>query len=392
MQRLISCPARALIFIHSSGTSGIGRNLYSFLLGLDRKRLLPDFICPQEGPLADQLRQLGIKIIPFEPGKLRNPLYLAVLWKRLAKEKYHILHIHSGQWSAFWKTMGRLLGIPVIIYTEHIFGQTHSWIKNKAALFFHNLSHPLFNSMVDKIIAVSNDTRRCFIERQGVSPDKVVTVYNCVDTVAIEERSACSIAARDELGIRPGCHAVGIFGRLAPEKEHRIFVLAASEALKTFPDTKFVIVGEGPERQNIESLVNKLGIGDKVILIGFREEPYGIMACMDITVLPSHGEGSPNVILESMAMFKPVVASDIPAVREIIKDGVNGMLFPVGDYKTLAEKICLLLRDDGLRKRLGEAGHKTVKEGFSVPTMTLKVLDVYFSALAEKGYRVSVKK
>lgn len=389
MQRLITLPVKALVFIHNSGISGPGRNICSFLREAGRDKIITDFICPAEGPFADELRGMGIKIIPFEPERLRNPFYLSGLWRMIAKEHYHILHIHSGQWSAFWKVMGRSLGIPVVIYTEHIFGETHSWIKNRFALFFHNLAHPFINGMVDKVIAVSDDTRRCFIERQGVSPDKVTVVHNCVDIAAIDKRSACIYDTKEELGICSGGHAVGIFGRLAPEKEHRVFILAANEVLEKFPGTKFAIVGEGPERQHIERLVKELGIADKVVLTGFREHPYGIMACMDMTVLPSRGEGSPNVILESMAMSKPVIASDIPAVREIITDGVNGVLFPVGNHKTLAEKMSMLLRDEGLRKKLGEAGRRTAKDNFSVSVMTRRLLDVYFSALAAKGYKTA---
>ncbi len=391
MKRAIMDKIRVLQFIHSSGVTGPGRIVYGLADNLKRDEFSCDVVCPDRGPLADDLRTLGTRIIPFKPEELKSLRGIINLAGILKNGNYHILHIHSGQYSALWKLLGRITGVPAIIYTEHVEGADHAWIQGRFAKRLHLLSHPVSNMMVDKVIAVSNQTRGVFIERQGMPPEKTAVVYNGVYTGILKGGAVDSGAIRKKFGVPSDAVLIGTVARLVPDKGHRFLVLAAREIVKERHDVRFIIVGEGPERGNIELLIEHNGLKDYFTITGFRPDAYRIMDCMDIIAQPSvkSSESFGLTVVEAMAKAKPVVASDIGCFREIIEDGVDGLLFISENPESLKDKIMLLLKDKDLRAKVGEAAGYKARSNFDITITAEKTGNLYREVLAAKGFVIN---
>jgi len=388
MFKIITGPIKVLQLIHSSSLTGPGRSVYSLANNLDRKQFLTDVYAPRHGYLYDELTKSGIRILPLAPKNIWGPKSILKMYSILRKERYHIFHVHSGQLNVLSKFMGMLLGIPVIIFTEHITADRHVWIKGKASLFTHLLFHRLSNAMIDRIISVSDMTRSSFIKRQKINPRLISTIYPGLDLGELERLVTDTSEMRQTWAIPQGVPIVGMVARLNPEKGHRIFILAAKEVLKIIPDARFLIVGEGRERRNIDDLIEKLGLKRNFILTGLQDNIYKFVDIMDIVIQPSLAESESFglSIVEAMARQRAVIASDIGCFREIIIDNENGLLFPAGDYFKLAEKIIALLNDRQLIKSIGMSGQRTAANKFEIGIMIKKTQNLYKEALLEKGF------
>jgi 2-polyprenyl-3-methyl-5-hydroxy-6-metoxy-1,4-benzoquinol methylase len=239
------------------------------------------------------------------------------------------------------------------------------------------------------VIAVSDSARNAFIGRQGVSPRKVEMVYNGVD---FEEIKAVSEESKNRIRgkwmIPAEAKVLSVIARLSPEKGQNIFVLAAKEIIKDYPRCRFLIVGDGPERQNLEKLIDGTGLRENFVLTGFVKDIEEVLGITDIAVQPSYdaGESFGLTVAEAMSRGKPVLVSDIGCFREIVSDGQNGLFFKVGDHLSLASKARELLGNSSLRMSLGEEGRKTIKDRFDIRIMCRKTEQVYKNVLRQKGF------
>jgi glycosyltransferase involved in cell wall biosynthesis len=175
---------------------------------------------------------------------------------------------------------------------------------------------------------------------------------------------------------------VGLVGRLAVEKGVDIFLHAAARVLAECPETKFVVVGDGPDRAELDSLIDKLGIRDHVHMLGRCNDMPPLYASLDIMVSASRREGLPIAILEGMASRLPLVATAVGEVPTVIQDGRTGVLVPAENPELLAEAIIESLRDPARRQRLGSAARQLVEDEFSAERMTKDYLHVYEGVLA----------
>jgi glycosyltransferase involved in cell wall biosynthesis len=162
-------------------------------------------------------------------------------------------------------------------------------------------------------------------------------------------------------------------------------IQAFTEIKKEIKGARLVIVGEGPLEGRLHDLADKLGLTESVLFTGFQMDVSGIIASFDIAVLPSFFEGMGRVLLEAMAMEKPVVASRVGGIPDLVKDGVNGFLINPGDVKGLAEALKKLLNDKGLANIMGKDGRKRVTDRFSADVMVRSINKIYIECLARKG-------
>jgi glycosyltransferase involved in cell wall biosynthesis len=190
-----------------------------------------------------------------------------------------------------------------------------------------------------------------------------------------------SAAVKDALGWS-SCPLVGLVGRLAVEKGVDIFLDAAARVLAQCPDTKFVVAGDGPDRAELDALIDKLGIREPVRMLGRCDDMPALYASLDIMVSASRREGLPIAILEGMASRLPLVATAVGAVPTVIQDGSTGVLVPAEDPESLATAIVELLRDPAKRERLGSVARQLVEDEFSAERMTADYLRVYEDAIA----------
>ncbi|MBI5100772.1 MAG: glycosyltransferase family 4 protein [Nitrospirae bacterium] len=223
----------------------------------------------------------------------------------------------------------------------------------------------MINIAADRIIAVSHSVRRALLD-SGIRENIIRVVTNSVPVDEIAGSIGERGVTRVELGFRPDDLVIGFAGRLHPEKG-LIFLINAFRLLADrFPQTRLLIVGEGPDRGGIEKKITELGIADRVIFTGWVMPIYRMYAAMDIFVMPSICEEAFGyAAAEAMAMGKPVVASDYGGLTEIITSGTDGILVPPGNSDALAAAITHLIQDPDQSKAYGRAGHEKVRRLFS---------------------------
>ncbi len=227
----------------------------------------------------------------------------------------------------------------------------------------------LINIMVDKIVAVSSAVKDALL-RSGVENKKIEVISNGID---LERFNPLTINAADErkkLGIASTDKVVGTVGKLNRGKGVYEVLHAVNNLIRQFPSLKLLFVGEGPERQGLKAEAEKLSIAEKVIFTGVRHDIERMYAVMDVFVLPSTcQEAFGMVIIEAMAMQRPVIGTMVGGISDIIKDEVNGLLIPPGDESALADAIKRYLDEDKFAKKIAFEGRKMVECNFSDVSM-----------------------
>jgi glycosyltransferase involved in cell wall biosynthesis len=228
---------------------------------------------------------------------------------------------------------------------------------------------------MDHLIAVSSSIARK-IEDEARIGAPVTLIYNGVDLERYDHQLPCC-TLREEYGLPPEGPMVGVVARLEPEKGHPTLLDAWPAVLAEFPTATLLIIGEGSRREALEAQAAGLGLGGSVIFTGRRDDVPAVTKALDVAVLPSYREAQGLTILEAMALSRPVVASNVGGIPEMIEDGVSGLLVPPHEPSALADAILRLLRDHPLADTLGRAGHDLVHERFCVQLMARAVETIY---------------
>jgi glycosyltransferase involved in cell wall biosynthesis len=296
----------------------------------------------------------------------------------LRNEKIDLLCTHGYKSTVMGWWAGRRVGIPVVAFSR---GYT---AENPKVAFYEWIERRFLNR-VNGIIFVSEGQRRR-LEGFGIYGRRSWVVHNAV--AADSSRNSLSGDLRKEvlerLGILGAVEMVVSAGRLSPEKGHRFLVEAIGMLRGSTNNTHFVFCGDGPYQKDLEKRSIELGISDHCHFVGFRKDIKDIFQAMDFMVLPSLTEGLPNVILEAFACAKPVVATDVGGVPEIVEDGVNGILVPPGRSDLLAEAIKNCLAAPEKRRMMGEAGYHKVKSEFTFESQTQKLEAIYNEVLSSR--------
>lgn len=229
-----------------------------------------------------------------------------------------------------------------------------------------------------KVIAVSEDLRDFMIQR-GVAAEKITVLHNAIDVDAWK-RDAVVSSIREELHIPTSSYVVGVVGRLRYEKDLPTTLRVAEKVMQTLPDTYFLIVGDGPDRQELERQVQQMGLAEKIRFLGFRKDTMKIYAGMDVFASTARIEGTPNTALEAMSMEVPVVYTKVGGVGEIIQDGYDGLLYDIGDVEGIAQGILSILTNPEKAAMLREHGRQSVCEKFSFANR-LKALEKIYEEL-----------
>jgi glycosyltransferase involved in cell wall biosynthesis len=187
---------------------------------------------------------------------------------------------------------------------------------------------------------------------------------------------------RAELGIPPDVEVVGTIAVLRAEKAHEVLIDAAGLLAREFPRLRVLIAGMGPEEDRLRELVRERGMQETVTLLGFRRDVADVLAAVDVAVFSSDREGSPLAVMESMAAGKPVVATRVGGVPDLVEDGVQGVLVPPRDPRALADAIGRLLHDPGARAELGKRGQERQRRDFDIASTVRHVEDIYEELVA----------
>jgi glycosyltransferase involved in cell wall biosynthesis len=338
---------------------------------------------PRGCVLCQRARAAGLAA--FDDLELRRGLRPVSVWRDwralrrlLARERFDIVHMHGSQDT--W--LGTLAALsvsprPALIRSRH----------NTFPVAGHALNRWLYGKM-DWVVTIAPQVNELVTRPTGFPAERVTPIYSAPDPTRFYPRAG-DPRLRAELGIPEGAPVVGNVARLAPEKGHHLFLRAAAIVLREFPRARFLCVGQGRSRPQIEALVREWGIEQNVILTGFRSDVPDLAALMDVFCLtPTTGESLGTSILEAFCMEKPAIATQVGGTGESVRDGETGFLIPPGPEERkiagIAEAMLKLLRDPELRRRLGRAGRALVERQFSPENLARQTEAVYRRALTSR--------
>lgn len=353
-------PLRVMFVITCMPVGGAETLLVQLVSRLDRQRFAPEVCCLKyRGPLGEVLAAE----VPVHSGLLAHKYDLRVL-PRLAillrrRRIDAVVTVGTGGDKMFWgRLAGRLAGVPVICSALHSTGLPDrvEWLNRQLAF------------LTDAFIAVARLHGLYLAEHEGCPPEKVRVIPNGVDTGRFapgEPRAGLC----EELGIMPDTPVVTIVAALRPEKNHTLFLKTAARVQAALPRARFVVVGDGPCRSELEALAERLGLAEQVMFLGTRYDVPDIWRLTSVGVLTSHMEANPVSLLEAMACGVPVVATRVGSVPESVIDGRTGLLAEPGDAGALAERIIRLLDDPAVAEIMGRAGRAHVVADWSIDRM-----------------------
>jgi len=348
---------------------GIGQYIVSLAKALKQKKI-ECFVASSGGELETELVRLDIRHMrldmdtkfEFGPKVFSSASRLA----RIIKDnKIDLIHAHTRVSQVASYLASRRAGIPYI-------ATCHGYFNAK-------LSRRLFDTWGEKVVAISEAVRGHLEKDFNVKPQRIEVIYNGIDIGRFSNiYSASQIArAKRSLGIQNG-DVVGTMGRLSSVKGQKFLIEAMKEVVAKSKDTRCLIIGSGREEAALKNLARSLGLEDRVIFTGaaYIDIPL-YLACMDIFVLPSIEEGLGLALLEAMSLGRPCVASAAGGIKDIVNDGVNGILTRVGDSASIANAVLKIMNDKDLAKNMSENARSFVRGRFSIGSMADNMIDLY---------------
>ena len=292
-------------------------------------------------------------------------------------EKPDIVHTHTSKAGIIGRLAARICGSPHIIHTPHGHVFYGHFGAIRSALFL--CIERLFGRMTHRVVGLSAGECRDYIHFNVYPKEKIVQIHSGVD---VEKYKACQVnkvEKKRSLGIKPTGPVIGFVGWLLPIKGPMHLLQAMDNVWLEHPEANLVFLGKGNLDVSLRSAALKSGKNGSVRFLGWRDDVEEIMPLFDIFVLPSLNEGMGRVLVEAMAAGKPLIASDVGGIPDLVEDGCNGLLVPPGDPGGLADAIMRLIRNPDEAKKMGLRG-KGMCERYGVDAMIGK-LDMLYSEL-----------
>ncbi|MFM0557831.1 glycosyltransferase [Paraburkholderia sediminicola] len=355
----------AMKILHSESSRGWGgqevRTLKEMLALREREHTV-ELVCPRGAKIGVRSAELGFAVHHANMrggGDVRSMMSIQALLRRSA---FDVLNTHSGHDSLVAGTAGRLVGTPLVVRTRHLALPisslaTYTWIPHR-------------------VIAVSHYVRRYLISA-GVAAGRVETIYDGI----VKPEPIARSTLRAELGLGPDAVIGCMVAIMRAKKGHEDLITAARPLLAVRPNLHFVIAGNGDLFERIKSIVDGLGLGRRIHLLGFRTDIPNVLRGCDLFLLPTHQEALGQSYIEAMAAGLPVIGTNVDGVPELIEHNVNGLLVPPKNPDALRVAIVQLIDNPGLRTQLGKEGRRITENGFGIDNMADETIDFYRRSL-----------
>ncbi len=297
---------------------------------------------------------------------------------RIIKDfKPDILQSHSYKSHVICFFLKYLTGRPWIAFF-------HGWTSGGLKIKCYKYLDKCLLGFADRVVVVSNGMASGLNQR-WIGKHKISTIYNAVDPDEYSLTLA-NTNIREQYGISNTIPLVGVVGRFSQEKGHRYLIEALPKIIREFPELKVMLVGEGPLQDEIQQQVEKAGLKSQVIFTGYQSNVQDFYRAIDLLVLPSLSEGMPNVALEAMLFGKPVVATRVGGVPEVVVDGETGILVDAQNSEQLAAAIIRLIKKPAMRRDFGFYGRKQVLDQFNPAKRVMDIIDLYLDLLESKRH------
>ncbi len=375
---------RVLFIITLSEMGGAQKVVYNLAAGLNPQEFDITVACAQGGELVDWLKSLEQRVKVIEISSLRREISpwhdLKAFWKLywlIKKNKFDIVHCHSSKAGILGRLAAWLAGVPKIFFTAH------GWVLNEYQHWSGRLCYTwierLAGTVSTKVVCVSEYDLLKARNLKIAADDKLVVFYNGLPEPETQEG-----LLRNELGIKKNDLVIGTVARLAPQKDP-LFLLKVAEGMICRQNCTgagrlyFVLIGDGPLRPECENFINSKGLSGRVFLLGTREEAAKLVQDFDIFVLFSRWEGLPLTIIEAMMASRPVVASAVGGVGELVVPGETGLLIEQLDVNEAEKALLHLIYDPGKRLAMGQAGRKRACRLFNINQMVDQYRELYLA-------------
>ncbi len=357
-------------------------HLLSLAQGLDRDKFDVS-VCPQEGgALADELRTQRIKHfpIPFQKRKWRQNIQ--GIASVLKTQKTEIIHTHGGVAGLYGRWAARKCRTPIIVHTLHGIHYLH--YRNSLLKRVYIFLERYFSRFTDALVFVSDADRKAGQKYKLSSEERMVVLKNGVNFSEYRGMEGLERQAKiKELGLEGFQPIVGCVARLHRQKGLIYLVRAARKISQVFPDVCILIVGDGPLRRKLETEARRLGLENQLWFKGERRDIPQLLSVFDVFVLSSLWEGLPYALMEAAALAKPVVATDVDGVREIVRSGETGLLVPPRNPQGLAQAVITLLQDRDYASELGRNLKQDVTSRYTLSKMLAEMESLYLRLYQE---------
>jgi len=382
---------KRILYIESNTDGTIGGSYYSLLYlleGLNKERYIPIVLFCEENILVPKFKRHAEEVIihnydPFDA----NPFNT---WKTIPRFFKHVILKQF----ALWKILKRVE--PDLVHLNNGYNYNHEWVLAcclyRIPIIVHDrgarppatLQTRFFVRFMDAIIPVS-DANKKIIEDGGLRPKRIKRIYNGLDTEKLEKYKSPEIrnSIRNSLGIKDDEILIGMIGNIHYWKGQMVFAQAMNIIMKHHTNVLAVIIGKIPKgseeyERKIRAFIAENSLNDRFKFLGFREDIPQLHNAIDIFVHASiEPEPFGRVVLEAMAMEKPIVATNSGGTPEQITDGESGLLVPMGDYNAMASALEKYLRDMNAAKEIGKRAFSEIKERFSISKMVKTMESVY---------------
>jgi len=336
----------------------------------------------QGNPIASELERIGIPVDLVLVPNLRHPLNLSRILRYLRSQHPQLIHTQLEFSDILGTIAAKILSIPSVS-TLHTLD---TFTDKKSASWRLRLRWFVLRNLADRIIAVSEKTRIHHLQSGEFNPDKVVTLYNGIDIACFKNADeAQHSTTRQALNLPLNSPIILTVAVLREPKGIQYMINALPTILEQIPNAHYLIVGDGPYGASLQNLVTALAIQDHVTFAGHRTDVPDLLACSDIFVLPTLGDALPTVLIEALAAEKPIVASNVGGVPEIIENNVSGLLVSPADSLGLANACLKLLKNNEQAQQIALAGRKMVQQRFHINVQVEQLSKIYEKVSASYG-------
>ncbi len=358
------------------------RTFLQLMRGLPCERYTIHVATSPEDDFFKILTGMGIDVVPLDLRKRVNVKNIKRLSAIIREKKINIVHSQGGRADFYARMAARMLK-PKIKIVNTVAMPVKAYDVGALRKGIYRFFDWFSERYVDRFIVVSEVLRETLLSRYKIQPYKVIKIYNGIELSEYNQDDSDEFfkRIRKEFNMGEDVFLIGGVGRMVWQKGFEYLIECVSEIVRTYPDTKILIVGDGPLRGSLEALSEELRVKDNLIFAGFRSDIKEILSAVDLLVIPSLQEGFPMVTLEAMAMAKPIVATRIDGITEQITDGVDGILVPPKDPSALAKAVIRVLTDKELARTVGLSAREKVEQEFSVEKMVAETEKVYLSLL-----------
>lgn len=360
---------------------GLENGLVNLINHMPRDRYRHAVICLKEHTdFRDRIQDRNVPVFALNKLDGKDPGMYVRLWRLLRQLRPDI--VHTRNLAAMDSVLSAVAaGVPCRIHSEHGWDVYDLHGKN----WKYNLIRRACRPFIHRYIALSRDIEQWLRTTVRVSPQKLSQVYNGVDTKLFHPRDKVKAGSFVSDNFGSNNIVIGTVGRLARVKDQLTLVRAFTDLVEANPvfrdRVRLAIIGDGPMKQEVRSLLRNAGLLDLTWMPGPRNDVYEVLRSFDIFVLPSMNEGISNTILEAMATGLPVIATDVGGNPELVERGRTGLLVPPSDPEAMAKAMKEYLDDPEMMRSHGRAARERVEEAFSLETMVGQYLSIYDSML-----------